>query len=187
MPRLLTISKYWVLCVVGALAFALSKVYAMLTPSIGLCLMPLTVCGALIPVASRIVGTMSMMRRKGRHRSAEGRRQRGSDSASPQNRSIPAARGRDLRRRDRYPHGGQRSGLPGAVPVQRQDRQRDVQSWTDASDSCGRDEGAGSDCPSARLGRTAKRSCKGGAAGSAPPKATESPAPDTFKKTRSST
>src|SRR5205814_4437661 len=61
MPRLLTISKYWVLCVVGALAFALSKVYAMLTPSIGLCLMPLTISGALIPVASRIVGTMSMM------------------------------------------------------------------------------------------------------------------------------
>src|SRR6266404_6530419 len=61
MPRLLTISKYWVLCVVGALAFALSKVYAMLTPSIGLCLMPFTVSGALIPVASRIVGTISMM------------------------------------------------------------------------------------------------------------------------------
>src|SRR6266851_8351436 len=61
MPRLLTISKYWVLRVEGAVAFALSKVYVMLTPSIGLCLMPLTVCGALIPVASRIVGAMSMM------------------------------------------------------------------------------------------------------------------------------
>ena len=33
----------------------------MLTPSIGFCLMPSTVCGALTPVASRIVGTMSMM------------------------------------------------------------------------------------------------------------------------------
>src|SRR5438094_4850240 len=61
MPRLLTISKYWVLRVEGALALALSKVYAMLTPSIGACLMPLTVCGALMPVASRIVGAMSMM------------------------------------------------------------------------------------------------------------------------------
>src|SRR5213593_3011835 len=61
MPRLLTISKYWVLRVDGALALALSKVYAMLTPSIGFCLMPLTVSGALMPVASRIVGTTSMM------------------------------------------------------------------------------------------------------------------------------
>src|SRR6266545_3094839 len=33
----------------------------MLTPSIGFCLMPSTICGALMPVASRIVGTMSMM------------------------------------------------------------------------------------------------------------------------------
>src|ERR1700730_719312 len=62
MPRLLTISKYWILCVEGALALALSKVYAMLTPSIGLCLMPLTISGALMPVASRIVGAMSMIR-----------------------------------------------------------------------------------------------------------------------------
>src|ERR1700732_3501804 len=61
MPRLLTISKYWVLRAEAAVAFALSKVYAMLTPSIGLCLIPFTVSGALIPVASRIVGTMSMM------------------------------------------------------------------------------------------------------------------------------
>ena len=43
------------------MAFALSKVYTMLTPSIGFCLMPSTICGALMPVASRIVGTMSMM------------------------------------------------------------------------------------------------------------------------------
>src|ERR1035441_6308580 len=33
----------------------------MLTPSIGFCLMPSTYSGAWIPVASRIVGTMSMM------------------------------------------------------------------------------------------------------------------------------
>src|SRR5476651_1419978 len=33
----------------------------MLMPSIGFCLMPSTTCGALTPVASRIVGTMSMM------------------------------------------------------------------------------------------------------------------------------
>src|SRR5712691_6186852 len=61
MPRLLNISKYWVLRVDGAVAFALSKVYAMLTPSKGLCLMPLTISGALIPVAWRLVGAMSMM------------------------------------------------------------------------------------------------------------------------------
>jgi hypothetical protein len=57
---LLTSSKYWVLWAETAVAFALSKVYAMLTPSIGLCLMPLTSSGALIPVSSRIVGTMSI-------------------------------------------------------------------------------------------------------------------------------
>src|ERR1700709_771886 len=61
MPRLAIISKYWVLRFDGALALALAKVYAMLMPSIGFCLMPLTVCGALTLVASRIVGTMSMM------------------------------------------------------------------------------------------------------------------------------
>ena len=33
----------------------------MLTPSIGFCAMPLTVSGAWMPAASRIVGTMSMM------------------------------------------------------------------------------------------------------------------------------
>jgi hypothetical protein len=43
------------------LAFALSKVYTMLTPSMGFCLIPSTVSGAWMPVASRIVGTMSIM------------------------------------------------------------------------------------------------------------------------------
>ena len=33
----------------------------MLTPSIGFCAMPSTISGAWMPVASRIVGTMSMM------------------------------------------------------------------------------------------------------------------------------
>ena len=33
----------------------------MLTPSIGFCAMPLTVTGAVMPVASRMVGTMSIM------------------------------------------------------------------------------------------------------------------------------
>src|SRR5271165_189187 len=61
MPRLAIISKYWVVRVEGALALAFLKVYAMLTPSIGFCWMPLTVSGAGMPVASRIVGTMSMM------------------------------------------------------------------------------------------------------------------------------
>src|SRR5262249_40462542 len=60
MPRYPAISKYWVLCLVGAFALALSNVYAMLTPSIGACLMPSTYSGAWIPVASKIVGTMSM-------------------------------------------------------------------------------------------------------------------------------
>ena len=36
----------------------LSKVYTMLPPSMGRCLMPLIVSGAGMPVASRIVGTM---------------------------------------------------------------------------------------------------------------------------------
>ena len=40
------ISKYCVVRVDGALAFALSKVYAMLTPSIGFCATPLTMSGA---------------------------------------------------------------------------------------------------------------------------------------------
>src|SRR6476659_3127952 len=61
MARLPNISKYWVLRVDGALAFVLSNVYAMLTPSIGFCAMPLTITGAGMPVASRMVGTMSIM------------------------------------------------------------------------------------------------------------------------------
>src|SRR5271166_5507036 len=61
MPRLAIISKYWVVRVDGAFAFAFLKVYAMLTPSIGFCWMPLTVSGAGMPVASSIVGTISMM------------------------------------------------------------------------------------------------------------------------------
>src|SRR5215468_12178201 len=60
MARSPNISKYWVLCVEGAFAFFLSNVYSMLTPSIGLCVIPLTTFGALIFVASRIVGTMSI-------------------------------------------------------------------------------------------------------------------------------
>jgi hypothetical protein len=49
-----------VVCRVGALAFALSHVYTMLTPSMGRCSMPLMVSGAAMPVASRMVGTISM-------------------------------------------------------------------------------------------------------------------------------
>src|SRR5215510_2330849 len=60
MARSPIISKYWVLRVEGAFAFFLSNVYIMLTPSIGLCRIPLTTFGALIFVASRIVGTMSI-------------------------------------------------------------------------------------------------------------------------------
>src|SRR5262245_38728567 len=55
------ISKYWVLRVEGALAFFASKVYIMLTPSIGFCLIPSTTAGCLTPAACRMVGTMSMM------------------------------------------------------------------------------------------------------------------------------
>src|SRR5262245_40969987 len=61
MPRFANISKYWVLRADGALALALSHVYAMLTPSIGFCPTPLTMTGAEIPVASSSVGTMSIM------------------------------------------------------------------------------------------------------------------------------
>src|SRR6516164_5274341 len=61
MARLANISKYCVVRVDGALAFAFSKVYAMLTPSIGFCAMPLTITGAGMPVTSRMVGTMSIM------------------------------------------------------------------------------------------------------------------------------
>ena len=60
MARSANISKYWVLCVDGAVAFFLSNVYIMLTPSIGLCLIPSTVVGCLIFAASRIVGTTSI-------------------------------------------------------------------------------------------------------------------------------
>jgi hypothetical protein len=55
------ISKYCVVHVDGTLAFALSHVDTMLTPSIGFCAMPLTIVGAWMPAASRIVGTMSIM------------------------------------------------------------------------------------------------------------------------------
>src|SRR5271157_1246342 len=49
MARLPSISKYCVVCREGALAFALSHVYTMLTPSIGRCLMPLSVSGIPAP------------------------------------------------------------------------------------------------------------------------------------------
>src|ERR1700749_3264534 len=61
MERLANISKYCVVRADGALAFSLSKVYAMLTPSIGFCAAPLTINGAGMPVASRMVGTTSIM------------------------------------------------------------------------------------------------------------------------------
>jgi hypothetical protein len=60
MPRFANISKYWESRLDFAFAFALSNVYTMLTPSIGFCLMPSTMSGAPTPVASRIVGTMSI-------------------------------------------------------------------------------------------------------------------------------
>src|ERR1700751_1360285 len=61
MGRFANMSKYCLGRVDGALAFALSKVYAMLTPSIGFCAMPLAITGAGMPVVSRMVGTMSIM------------------------------------------------------------------------------------------------------------------------------
>ena len=42
------------------MAFAASKVYARLVPSMGDCAMPSTVSGARMPAASRMVGTMSI-------------------------------------------------------------------------------------------------------------------------------
>ena len=44
----------------GALALALSQVYAMLTPSMGFCWMPLIESGAGMPAAWRMVGTISI-------------------------------------------------------------------------------------------------------------------------------
>src|SRR5512136_134422 len=60
MARSANISKYWVVCVDGAFALLASNVYIMLTPSIGLCLMPSTTSGCLMCAASRMVGTTSM-------------------------------------------------------------------------------------------------------------------------------
>src|SRR5512136_1038191 len=60
MARSANISKYWVVCVDGALAFFASNVYIMLTPSIGLCLMPSTTFGCLMFEACRMVGTTSI-------------------------------------------------------------------------------------------------------------------------------
>src|SRR6185312_1039718 len=60
MARLPSISKYCVVCRVGASALALSHVYFRLIPSMGLCLIPLTISGCGMPVASRMVGTISM-------------------------------------------------------------------------------------------------------------------------------
>src|SRR5262245_65195146 len=60
-PRLANISKYCVVRAEGTFALALSHVYAMLTPSIGFCAMPLTIIGAGMAVTSRIVGTISII------------------------------------------------------------------------------------------------------------------------------
>jgi len=58
MARLVIISKY---CVVRLpMAAPLSKLYSMLTPSIGFCVMPSTASGAGSLQASRIVGTTSI-------------------------------------------------------------------------------------------------------------------------------
>src|SRR5882672_3017645 len=61
MARLPNISKYCVSRLDGALALPLSKLYAMLTPSIGFWATPLTTTGAWTPVASSTVGTISIM------------------------------------------------------------------------------------------------------------------------------
>src|SRR3990172_12630176 len=58
MPRLPINSKYCDLWRVGA--FASSKLYTRLKPSIGVCFTPLIIVGSLTPAASRIVGAMSM-------------------------------------------------------------------------------------------------------------------------------
>jgi len=61
MPRLAIISKILGLAPGGRVRIGLVEGVGHADASIGFCLMPLTVCGALTPVASRIVGTMSMM------------------------------------------------------------------------------------------------------------------------------
>ena len=58
MARLQKISKYWVSC--RSAAPASSKLYSMLTPSIGTCWMPFTKLGWGSLAASRTVGATSM-------------------------------------------------------------------------------------------------------------------------------
>jgi len=58
MPRLPNISKYWVSRRSAALASL--NAYSMLAPSNGACCTLLTMVGAGIPAASRIVGAMSI-------------------------------------------------------------------------------------------------------------------------------
>src|SRR5262245_30137779 len=60
MPRLPNISKYCVYRLLLAVAFALSKVYARLTPSIGRWGTPSTLDGSAMPTTSRMVGTTSI-------------------------------------------------------------------------------------------------------------------------------
>ena len=54
---------------------------------------------------------------------------------------VPAGGRRDLRRRRRHAHGRERQGLPGAVRLQRQDRQADRQPRAVAAERGGPEEG----------------------------------------------
>jgi hypothetical protein len=58
MARLPSISKYYAVCRVGAAALALSHVHIMLTPSIGIRLIPVIVSGCGMPAASLKVGNV---------------------------------------------------------------------------------------------------------------------------------
>ena len=74
--------------------------------------------------------------RQGRHRRVHGGWQGVGPQDDPAHDSVPHGHRRDLRHRERYPHGGGRQ-LQAAVPLHRHDRQADLQARADADDGGG--------------------------------------------------
>jgi hypothetical protein len=64
--------------------------------------------------------------RQGRHRRAEGGRERDPHTADSENDPVPDTARRGFRHWGRHAHGGERPGLSDAVPFQRQDRPADL-------------------------------------------------------------
>ena len=67
-------------------------------------------------------------------------RPRGAEAVNSENDSVPDTARREFRHRGGHAHGGERSGLPGAVQLRRQDRQADVPSRTDPADPGGTED-----------------------------------------------